>query len=326
MASPHASCQRDLAKLALRLDAMAGDDRLRARCHLLTALFVRGDRASIFVLVATGSLERKNLTARRPSPHASAQEGNTMTKPLPAGINLALLAGCGPPYADGSGGCEPAGGIETTTRALATLAVASIFGSNMVLQRNTTVPVFGTADPGVAVTVDFQGQGATTVADSAGQGSASLAAMPTSVSPDPRMATAGETSAIGENVQVGEVWLCSGQSNMGKPSGNADGSAPCIADAENHNLRLFRMVNGSAPATASWQISDSTTATTFSPVHYFRHVRGRGLLRGCRRRQRPHLALDAYNYLNTSFWDSQYGGQSLTASDKSKTTTTDAHS
>jgi sialate O-acetylesterase len=72
-----------------------------------------------------------------------------------------------------------------------------------------------------------------------------------------------------DGVQVGEVWLCSGQSNMGRPLSSADGSAPYIADAPNHNLRLFRMTANNGPATASWQISNASTAASFSAVGYW---------------------------------------------------------
>jgi len=76
-------------------------------------------------------------------------------------------------------------------------------------------------------------------------------------------------SATLTGVQVGEVWLCSGQSNMGKPLSYADGSAPYIADAGNHNIRLFRMIAGNGPSTTFWQVSSSTNADDFSAVGYW---------------------------------------------------------
>src|SRR5215471_11730710 len=69
-----------------------------------------------------------------------------------------------------------AGGL-TASSAFAALTVSPIFSSNMVLQRNTTVPVFGTADPGAMVTVQFLGQNVITVADGSGKWQANLAAM-----------------------------------------------------------------------------------------------------------------------------------------------------
>ena len=76
----------------------------------------------------------------------------------------------------------------------------------------------------------------------------------------------GDGTIERQDVLVGEVWICSGQSNMGKPLSYADGSAPYIADAPNHNIRLFRMIANNPPSTTTWQISNSTTAASFSAV------------------------------------------------------------
>ncbi|RYY96925.1 MAG: sialate O-acetylesterase, partial [Chitinophagaceae bacterium] len=141
--------------------------------------------------------------------------------------------------------------------AFAGLAVSPIFGSNMVLQRGTTVPVFGTADPGVSVTVQFSGQSVSAIADAAGKWRANLSSMAASTAPSSLTVTSGSTTISFTGVQVGEVWLCSGQSNMGFPLSNADSSAPAIADAGNHNIRLFRMTAGNGPASSTWQVAAS---------------------------------------------------------------------
>src|SRR5690348_12480365 len=139
----------------------------------------------------------------------------------------------------------------------------------MVLQRNTTVPVFGTATPGVTVTVQFQNQNLSTVADANGNWLVNLASMPASTSPGTLTVSSDGVSSNFTDVQVGEVWLCSGQSNMGKPLSYADGSAPYIADAGNHNIRFFQMVGGNGPATTNWTLSTSSTAASFSAVGYW---------------------------------------------------------
>jgi len=61
----------------------------------------------------------------------------------------------------------------------------------------------------------------------------------------------------------------SGQSNTGLPMSNTNDSAPYIADAANHNVRLFRMTAGNGPSASSWQISTPTTADDFSAVGYW---------------------------------------------------------
>ena len=149
------------------------------------------------------------------------------------------------------------------------LTVSPIFGSNMVLQRGVTVPVFGTADAGALVSVQFLGQLNSATADANGKWKVELSAMTATASPQSMTVSSNGTSINFTGVQVGEVWLCSGQSNMGWPLSSANGGAAAIADAGNHNIRLFRMTAGNGPATASWQISNASTAGNFSAVGYW---------------------------------------------------------
>jgi sialate O-acetylesterase len=152
----------------------------------------------------------------------------------------------------------------------AAVSVNPIFRSNMVLQRGMTCPVFGDGDVGSTVTVQFQNQTVSTVVGTGGKWQVNLSGMNASASPSTLTVSAtGSPSIALTGVQVGEVWLMSGQSNMGFPLRNANDSAPYIADAGNHNIRLFRMTAGNGPATSSWQISDSTTAGDFSAVGYW---------------------------------------------------------
>ncbi|AHM62643.1 sialate O-acetylesterase [Flammeovirgaceae bacterium 311] len=151
----------------------------------------------------------------------------------------------------------------------AQLSVSPIFGSDMVLQRGTAVPVFGTASPGETVTVQFLGQSKSAVADGSGKWQVNLASMSANASPSTMTISSGSEVVSYSGIQVGEVWLVSGQSNMGWPMSKADNSAPAIADAGNHNIRLFRMTAGNGPHTTTWQISNSTTVGSFSAVGYW---------------------------------------------------------
>jgi sialate O-acetylesterase len=161
-------------------------------------------------------------------------------------------------------------GALTSTSAFGALTVSPIFSSNMVLQRGTTVPVFGSGDVGATITVTFGTQTVTATVNSSGKWQANLASMSASASPATMFVSSSSGgSATLTGVQVGEVWLCSGQSNMGKPLSYADGSAPYIADAGNHNIRLFRMIAGNGPSTTFWQVSSSTNADDFSAVGYW---------------------------------------------------------
>jgi sialate O-acetylesterase len=153
--------------------------------------------------------------------------------------------------------------------AFAAITTSPIFRSNMVLQRGIAVPVFGTADAGATVSVQFLGQLISTITDANGKWRVDLPAMPAITAPQEMMVSSNGITITFTNVQVGEVWLCSGQSNMGFPLSNANGGAAAIADAANHNIRLFRMTAGNGPATTSWQVSNSNTAGNFSAVAYW---------------------------------------------------------
>ena len=162
-----------------------------------------------------------------------------------------------------------AGGL-TSSSSFAAVSVNPIFRSNMVLQRGVPCPVFGSGDVGSTVTVQFQNQTVSTVVGTGGKWQVNLGSMAASTSPGTLTVSAtGSPSIMYTGVQVGEVWLMSGQSNMGLPLSQANDSAPYIADAGNHNIRLFRMTAGNGPSTSSWQISDSTTADDFSAVGYW---------------------------------------------------------
>lgn len=100
----------------------------------------------------------------------------------------------------------------------------SAFSDGMVLQREKPVPIWGTAEPGTKVAVEFAGQSVTTSADADGRWRVTLS--PLAASCDGRdlvVSTPNQTISQSPNrtilhdVLVGEVWLCSGQSNMNLP-------------------------------------------------------------------------------------------------------------
>ena len=99
----------------------------------------------------------------------------------------------------------------------------SLFGSNMVLQRDRPLPVWGRAKPGEAVTVRFAGQEKQAAADAHGRWSATLGAIPAIAVPQTLEIKGAAGDALSfSNVVVGDVWLCGGQSNMGgAPQDNA---------------------------------------------------------------------------------------------------------
>jgi sialate O-acetylesterase len=159
----------------------------------------------------------------------------------------------------------------TSSGAFAALAVNPIFRSNMVLQSGMTCPVFGTGDVGSTVTVSFLNQTMSTSVDSTGEWQVNLNSMAVNATPSTLTVSAtGSATVAFTGVQVGEVWLSAGQSNMEFNLKDATGSAPYIADAGNHNIRLFDMGGyQTGPSTSSWTISNATTAAAFSAVSYW---------------------------------------------------------
>ena len=93
------------------------------------------------------------------------------------------------------------------TRASADVEVADVFGSEMVLQRDVPVPVWGKAEPGEKVIVSFAGQSKTATADGVGRWSVTLDAMAASDRPRPLVVQGTGEPIMLENVLVGEVWL-----------------------------------------------------------------------------------------------------------------------
>ena len=99
-------------------------------------------------------------------------------------------------------------------QALAELHLASVFTDNMVLQRQCKVPIWGTADPGTSVDVRLGDSHATSASDAAGHWTLELDSLPANSKPQSLVVTAGGSTVTRANVLVGDVWLCSGQSNM----------------------------------------------------------------------------------------------------------------
>ncbi len=94
----------------------------------------------------------------------------------------------------------------------ADVALSGIFSDGMVLQRGMKNPVWGTADPGEEVTVSIDGQSKSTKAGSDGRWSLKLGKM--KAGGPFEMSVKGKNSLNINDIMVGEVWLCSGQSNM----------------------------------------------------------------------------------------------------------------
>jgi sialate O-acetylesterase len=102
----------------------------------------------------------------------------------------------------------------SSVHAAAEVRLPGLFCDNMVIQREMRVPVWGWADPGGKVTVEFNGSSLSAVADSRGGWKVVFEPMTAGAGPYTMKVSGGSNTVIINNVAIGEVWLCSGQSNM----------------------------------------------------------------------------------------------------------------
>jgi sialate O-acetylesterase len=147
---------------------------------------------------------------------------------------------------------------------------AALFSDHMVLQRDQPVPVWGWAGPGETVTVEFAGRLKTGQADPAGKWLVRLD--PLQASAEPRELKVGNT--VIRDVLVGDVWLCSGQSNMHFRLKSADRAREEIAAADRPAVRFFTVnprfgQNPSDDAAGAWQPVSPASAAECSAVAYF---------------------------------------------------------
>jgi len=168
--------------------------------------------------------------------------------------------------------------LAAVTRA--DVSLAPLFSDHAVLQRDKPIPVWGHADAGEAVTVTFHGHTISTTAGSDGRWIACLDALPASAEPADLVVTGKNKIAV-HDVLVGEVWLCSGQSNMefvvGNPPGatfRVDNADEEIAAANYPLIRHFKVkiAESDAPTenmNGSWAVCSPETVKLFTAVGYF---------------------------------------------------------
>ena len=160
----------------------------------------------------------------------------------------------------------------TLSSARADVRLPSVFGSHMVLQRDITVPVWGWASPKEKVTVEFAGKTVSAVPDRHGSWSVRLA--PMAAGGPYEMVVRGNNTVRFSDVMVGEVWICSGQSNMEMRLCHVDSAAAEVAGALLRNIRLFQVTNDldavpRADCEGRWEACRPSTAYLFSAAAYF---------------------------------------------------------
>ena len=168
------------------------------------------------------------------------------------------------------------------------LQLPEIYSDNMVLQHGQPLPLHGTANAGTKITVTIGNQQLNTTADSNGKWQVTLAPLAAKETYTLQI-TAGKEKRVFKNVVAGEVWLCSGQSNMEFEMFQASTGERDIPQAENPNIRLFDMEarwrtdNANAwelsaldsinqlqyYKPAQWEVCSPKTVRAFSAVAYY---------------------------------------------------------
>ena len=132
-------------------------------------------------------------------------------------------------------------GSIATMRA-ADLKLPALFADHMILQCDTPVAFWGWAEAGERVTVSFAGQSKSATASADGKWSLKLDAIGASADPRVLVVTGKEGRKVEvKDVLVGEVWLASGQSNMGWNLTKTTGGAEAAATADDPLLRLAKV-------------------------------------------------------------------------------------
>ena len=154
-----------------------------------------------------------------------------------------------------------------------------VIGNHMVLQRDQPIPVWGWADADEAVTVELNTHKATTRADSDGKWNVRLPSM--SAGGPFEMVVSGKNTIRLTDILIGEVWICSGQSNMEMGINSVNSTKEEVAGAKYPEIRLFQLgwktsAHPLPDVDASWRVCSPKTIAEggwfnagFSAVAYF---------------------------------------------------------
>ena len=177
--------------------------------------------------------------------------------------------------------------IDVPTRSEG-LCVNNLFQSNMVLQRDKPISVWGWDVPGKTVTVTFAENTASAKVAEDRTWKVSLPALKASADPRGMTVTDGNTTITLENILVGDVWLCGGQSNMEFEIAKVVGGNLEIASAHFANIRLLSVPQQDGPESregfprlyewnswfgrhfrkGNWDVCSPATVPEFSAIGY----------------------------------------------------------
>ena len=156
--------------------------------------------------------------------------------------------------------------------ARADVKLPAIFSDHMVLQAGTSVPVWGWAASGEEVTVTIAGQTKKVSASTEGKWQVKLDPLP--IGTPATLTVKGKNTITVTDVLVGDVWLCSGQSNMAMGVGSSKDFDKEKAAANYPNIRMFQVNSGNAlvpqdDCAGKWVVCATNTVGGFSATAYF---------------------------------------------------------
>lgn len=151
----------------------------------------------------------------------------------------------------------------------------SLFGDNAVLQRGQAIPLWGRASAGAQVVATLAGSSVTVQAGADGRWRAALPAMAAGGPHVLKVRSAGRET-VARNMLIGDVWLCSGQSNMAMPVSRALNSKVEIATSDDFNIRLLVVQQDISLEPEAefrrplgWAVAGPETIGNFSAVCFF---------------------------------------------------------
>lgn len=162
-----------------------------------------------------------------------------------------------------------------SAHASAAVRLPNVIGNSMVLQQKTEAPIWGFADAGEKVTVQIGDEKHEATADDAGNWQVKLAARDASKEPVEIKINGANNEITITDVLVGEVWICSGQSNMEWGVNRSANPQEEIAAADYPNIRLFNVpghIKHGQPqpnTPGAWQTCSPQTVAGFSAVGYY---------------------------------------------------------
>jgi len=162
------------------------------------------------------------------------------------------------------------------TSVSAEVKLPNIIGNDMVLQREMPVPIWGWADSGEEVTVTFAGQSKTAKPGKNGKWMVKLSALKANSKPA-TLTIKGSNEIKLENILVGEVWICSGQSNMEWSIRSSMNAKEEIAASDHPGIRLFNVPGHKThpkpqqrlAIPTEWKVCKPDTSANFSAVGYY---------------------------------------------------------